>query len=817
MRSWEVPGELLTPERLGPSNDAGEAVRDRAAGHPGAAILSAEPAGSGLLEAWNALWQRKLAIVMFAVVGAVCGLLAAWSQPALFQATALLEIQDLNDNFLNMGEVAATTSGSGPQARAELQTHVKILESRAVVGAAAGRLANTAGIAGREERPDEWWSAGSRKDSPWSFIAGFLRRSPSVPEAPLDSAGNDTLDDALDAALDAASRSLQVRASDGSRILTIVCDSTDPHIAAAFANTVVEEFIGRGVRSRWEAARQTERWLDGRLAASRENLEDAEARLRAYVQQRGLFFTPQQHRLEEERLGQFQQALSRAQEDRVARQTRHELADSRRPEAISEVLDDGALGDYRSQLVDLRRQYAELASLYTDQHHRVKQVLAQIQTLEPILEQERAARISRIHNEFDAAVRREKLLAEGYRQQKELVLRQADVAVEYNLLDRDVQTARQIYETLLQRVKEAGIASAMAASPARVVDPATAPAEPYTPNVSLSGAMGLLCGAFVGMVVVFLRDQTDHRLKQPGEAAWHVGVPELGVVYKSARLAGSGLYRGSTLVLRIAWRQDPTPLAIAPKDSSPGMPSRIELGAWQRKQSRWAECFRATRTSILFHGSGQGGVKSLVVTSPTPGNGKSTIACNLAIAMAETGRRTLLIDADLRRPRLHEVFGFSGTRGLSDLLHAAEPGARLSVHTFLRETAVPGLSLLPSGTLNGEGAALLHSQRTVELLRGLEDEFDFVILDTPPLLPVSDGRVLARFADAVVLVLRFEESTREEAQLAAAQVQTDGSRLLGVVLNAWKPRAGASGYYAGGYDYAPAAAEKPSRTLAASA
>jgi receptor protein-tyrosine kinase len=329
--------------------------------------------------------------------------------------------------------------------------------------------------------------------------------------------------------------------------------------------------------------------------------------------------------------------------------------------------------------------------------------------------------------------------------------------------------------------------------------------------------MGLLCGAFLGMVAIFLRDQTDHRLKQPGEAAWHVGLPELGVIYKSARLAGAGLYRGSALVLRIAWHPERTPAGIVPKDAGPGMPSRIELGAWQRRHSRWAECFRAARTSILFHGSQLGGVKSLVVTSPTPGNGKSTTACNLAIAMAETGRRTLLVDADLKRPRLHEVFGFPHGGGLSDLLQATEPAARLPLHNFLRETAVPRLSLLPSGIANGEGAALLHSQRTVELLRALEREFDFVVLDTPPLLPVSDGRILARFADAAVLVLRVEESTREEAQLAAAQLQADGSRLLGVILNAWKPHAGARGYYTGKYDYAPAPAEKPSRALAASA
>ena len=782
MRSSMLPKELQNRPRLNQPRDAGVAAHESAGGTAAAAYAPPAAAG-GLIELCELLWERKLAIVVCAAAGAAVGLAAAWAQPALYQAKALLEIQDLNENFLNMREVTATASGPGSPARAELQTQVQILGSRGVLEAATAQLVRRAAVMPRPENAP----AGR----------GWLGRASLTPEG------------AREAALRTASESLRVRASEGSRVIEIVCDSIDPRMAAGLANAVVDEFIARDLRSRWDAAQQTEGWLNRQLGAARAKLEAAESGLRNYVRERGLFFTPEQHGIEEDKLRQFQQALARAQEERAVRQSRHELAGSRAAEAIPEVLDDGALRQYQARLVDLRREYAELASLYTDQHHRVKQVLAQIKTLEPVVERERANTISRVHNEFEAAVRRETLLADSYRQQKELVLRQADVAVEYNLLDREVQTARQIYETLLQRVKEAGIATAMTASPARSVDRATEPATPYKPNHALSAAMGLLSGAFLGVVVVLLREQRDHRLKRPGDAALHLGVPELGVVYKSARLAGAGLYSGSRLVLRIAWREQAAATTIVPRNPKPGVPSRIELASWQRKNSRWAECFRAVRTSILFQEGGRAGLKSLVVTSPCPGEGKSTIACNLAIALAETGRRTLLVDADLRRPRLHEIFGFCSGRGLSELLQTVEPAARLPLHGFLRETAIPGLSLLPSGAWNREGPALLHAERTEELLRRLEREFDSVVLDTPPLLPVSDARILARFAGAAVVVLRLNESTHEQARCAVDQILADSSGLLGVVLNAWKPRAGASGYYTGQYDYSPATAASP--------
>ena len=226
---------------------------------------------------------------------------------------------------------------------------------------------------------------------------------------------------------------------------------------------------------------------------------------------------------------------------------------------------------------------------------------------------------------------------------------------------------------------------------------------------------------------------------------------------------------------------------------------RIELVTWLRDSSLLAECFRAVLTSILFTGANGHRPKVIVLASSSPEEGKTTVASNLAIALAEISRRVLLIDGDLRRPRLHQLFNLDNDYGLSDLLRERQPVEGYPMTTLVDETGIPGLYLLPSGKASLSVASLLHSTRLREWLACFRQKFDAVLIDTPPMLQLPDARVLGRLADGVVLVVRAGQTSRDMARAACQRFEEDGTRILGTVLNDWDPNKGEG--YGYGYGY----------------
>jgi capsular exopolysaccharide synthesis family protein len=276
-----------------------------------------------------------------------------------------------------------------------------------------------------------------------------------------------------------------------------------------------------------------------------------------------------------------------------------------------------------------------------------------------------------------------------------------------------------------------------------------------------NSVLGLFGGMFLGMAFAIMRERTDRTIHQPGDAGTCLGVAELGYL----------------------------PTAIT-KDSYPA-----ELTALHREPSPMSESLRATLASILFAGLNGGRPRVLALASAGPREGKTTLAANLAIAVAGIGRRVLLIDADLRRPRLHQIFEFENGRGLADLLRSADPISD-SLNHGSRATGVPNLTLITSGAAGEGDSDLLHSPRLKELLETACHDYDMVLIDTPPILSVADGRVVARQADAVVMVARANQTSRDSLRSACQRLAEDGALVLGAVLNDWNPKKGErQGYY----------------------
>ena len=436
----------------------------------------------------------------------------------------------------------------------------------------------------------------------------------------------------------------------------------------------------------------------------------------------------------------------------------------------------------------MQRQYAELSATLTPEHYKVQRVQAQIDELKSAMQRERGNVVHRIGNEYSAALRRETLLSRARDAQAKVVADQSEKAIHYDTLKRDVDSNRHLYEVMLQRVKEASLASAMRDSNAMVIDRARPPLLPYRPSLPMNSAIGLCSGVLFGFGFVLLRERVNRRISAPGDAQVYLDLPELGVI----PLDETGIPRQISNGLR---PRRPAPVLPAWKSDCP------ELATWKRKPSMVAECARTTLTSILLPNENSEGPQLIVITSPCPGDGKTTVACNLSIAVAEIGRKVLLIEGDLRRPRLNKVFGVGNNWGLSDVLRGDGPLENVSVSHLVRETEVTGLYLLPGGSCGVTPSNLFYSPRMSTLLTRLRAEFDMILMDAPPMIHLADARVLGHLADGVVLVIRAGQTTTESALSACQRFAEDGTRVLGTILNSWDPRA-TGGYGYGGYaDY----------------
>jgi receptor protein-tyrosine kinase len=314
--------------------------------------------------------------------------------------------------------------------------------------------------------------------------------------------------------------------------------------------------------------------------------------------------------------------------------------------------------------------------------------------------------------------------------------------------------------------------------------------------------MGLSAGTLMGMLIAALRVRMDHSLREPGEARSYLRVPELGVIPSEATDHPLHDRIGAPFsVLRLSiGRREADGSRNGDSGSTPGLRDCVELVTLQRRPSFVAESFRATLASILFSGDSGVSPRVLVVASPDPGEGKTTMVSNLGLALAEIGRRVVLIDGDMRNPSLHRIFNLANSWGLSDLLTESSPLADSPGEALVKRTTVPNLHVLPAGPPTANISTLLYSPRLPELLQRLRRDADFILIDTAPMLLVSDARLFAKSADAVVLVFRAGSTTRQAAQQAVGRLYADGSPLFGAILNDWSP-ASSRRWYAGKYRY----------------
>jgi succinoglycan biosynthesis transport protein ExoP len=724
---------------------------------------------SGLVEYWRILHRYRWPIFLSSLAGAILGILVGLPMTPIYRASTSLEVLNVNENFMNTKETSPVTTADFSYDISEEETQVELLQGDSLQDRVFAKL-------------DPNYSAGKLKrpaSSGW-------RRLLHLPDP-----GALTLREQL---LDKASRSLKVKATPRTRIIEITADSRDPQLALDFVNTLTNEFIEQNVEARRKTTQKVSDWLGGEIEDARTKLRRAEDALQAYAGTSGLIFTDQdseETNIATEKLQQLQQELSTATDDRITKQSNYELAQHSPPEALPDVLNDQGLRDAMASITALRGQIADMSERFTPEYSKVKSAQAQLAALQASFEHDRAAIVERVKNDYQEAVQKEKLLATAYDTQTKEVLGQGAKAVQYNILKRDVDSSRQLYDTMLQQMKGSSVAAALHASNVRVADPAELPEKPVWPSFKILGSLGLFAGLFSSLGIVIFRERTDRTLQQPGDVQYWTNLLELGSIPSFSAMKTAKRY---ALPSKSAGELEGAARNGRSAALQPGQLQTVDLITWKQGASVIAEAFRGVLTSILFVGENGSSPRVLVFTSAGPGDGKTTVASNLAIAMAEIGRRVLLIDADLRRPRMHDLFKLPNDCGLSDLLK--EHGfSGSTADGLIQETQIPGLHLLPSGPPTQAAANLLYSPNLVDLLAKCKEEYDIVIIDTPPMLQMTDARVIGRLADGVILVARAEQTTRDAIMAASQRFAEDRVRVLGTVLNDWNPKSASNGYY----------------------
>lgn len=571
------------------------------------------------------------------------------------------------------------------------------------------------------------------------------------------------------------------------QMVTLTYRSTNPEFAARAANGFAEAFIDWGIENRSTTAGNASTFLSSQIDTLKKEIQDKETQLQDVSRTSDIVHLDSGSNVTMQRLEALNQSYSEALRDRIEKEARYRELVNAPKESVAESQSDGLVTDLKRKQLDLEREYEMGLRTYKKDFPRMTELQAAIekgrQHLATVVDDmvEKARKTA--YADYQTAVRQERALEQEMRGLKSEALDESSAAAEYNNLNLEVETRRNLLDQVLKAQSETDVTARLQGtreSNVRIVDRALVPGGPASPNLKQDLTGGLLMGLLAGLGLVLLLEYADRTLKTSDQVERVLGLPTLAVVPDlSDNGASYGGYRAYYGVYgQRSGKPDGggrSPRRWLERKKGDG-PVRIELVPHESPRLAVSEAYRSLRTALLLSSAHE--LRVVAVTSAVAGEGKSATATNLAVVMAQLGRRVLLIDADLRKPRLHEVLQVSNRAGLVSYLTGG-----VDLDSVVRPTQVQQLSVVPSGPIPPNPSELLASDRMRELVKVVRAQFDFVVIDTPPLLPVTDASLVGDLVDGVTLCLRAGKVTRDEARSCLDRLQLAGIRILGVVLN----------------------------------
>jgi succinoglycan biosynthesis transport protein ExoP len=559
--------------------------------------------------------------------------------------------------------------------------------------------------------------------------------------------------------------SLSVRRVPNSRLMDVTFESTNPALAAQTVNTHIRNFIDQNRRSRYEATTSATTWLTDQLDELRVKVKNSEDARLDYERKNQIWELDDKQSITSQRLAEISRQLLEAQGERMKKQALYEFARAGDADVVPQVRDSPSVQGLITKRSEISVQFSDALNQYGPNFPRVVRLQAQLKEVDQNLEREKKAVVARLESEYHEAQQREELLARTLDQQKVEANAMSERMVQYNILKRDAEGNKALYDGLLTKLKEAGLSSALNSSTVRFVDPAMIPSYPSRPAKTRNVALAFLVGLVGGIGLALLREYMDNTVKTPDDVETLVRLPSLAVV-PAFNDNNSGENSRNKLI---------------PSLGGNGHEKHVELVAQHLPKSQVSEAFRALRTALLLSQADHP-PQVILVTSALPREGKTTAAANLAVTLAQLGDKTVLIDGDLRKPGIGRLLNLGSGKyaGLSSYL-AGVSGLDL---VTVQHPAIPNLSAIPTGPLPPNPADLLSSHKLADAIAELRTKFKFIVIDSPPIMAATDAVILSVQADGVLLVVRSGETPKEAFTRTRDLLVSVKCRLLGVVLNA---------------------------------
>jgi polysaccharide biosynthesis transport protein len=705
-------------------------------------LLSQE---SALGEYIRVLLKRKWTVLacLFTIFSIVA--VASLKMTPVYEASGSIEINKPDSGLVNFNN--SPTFNVDYYDPTELETEVMILQSDLLALQVVKELA-------LDRRPD------------------FGGKTPPLPSS-LDLAPDPLQADSgrTSSLLSSFRGNLKVTLSPNTHIIKVSFRSPDKELTQTVVNTLMSTYTENNFKSRFDSTMQASDWLSKQLVDLQMKVETSQEKLVRYQKEHEILGIDEKQNITTAKLDELNKALTTAESERMDKESIYRLVQSGDADTIASaasVLDaagasgqsaSGLLEALRSKEADVKIQAAELSTQFGPSYPKVAQLNGQLKEIDAQILGETRKVAGKIRGQYMAALQHENMLHDALEKQKQEANKLNESAIQYSILKRDLESYRTLYEGLMEKMKEAGVSAGLKSNNFRIIDVARVPTYPIEPNIPRNLAFAFMLGLTSGVGLAFLLEGLDNTVRTTEQAQMISGLAPLGMIPMGSRSAREGA--------------NAKRLVIASSKEA------VELVTQVRPQSQMAESYRALRTSLLLSNLGAP-PKVIMITSALPQEGKTTTSINCAVVLAQKGVRVLLIDADLRRPSIHKTLGMGPRSGLSNVL----TGSATLQQTITRSSILPNLSILPAGTPPPNPAELLASTNMRDVLEELRGQYDHIVVDTPPTLSVTDAVVLSPRADAIVLVIRSGQTTKQALRRSRDILMQVNAKVSGVLLNA---------------------------------